>query len=266
MQQSALIIVLVYYVITTLDVYILGWDALTRPIIVAPLTGLFLGDLHTGVVMGATLESIFMGISAIGGSIAADPTTSSVLAVAYAVLTSAGIDVAVALAMPVGIIMAGFRDILMPVFSAMAPYWERLAVKNLKSFTTQITICTLTLYQLIPCAILYLCIVYGFELFGDPTASAGGPAPWYITGLTAGTMMLIAVGFAILGSMIISNETVMFFFVGFVLSKFLGLDTIVVAVLGIAIAVTMFFNEKRLIEMKNSYTKGRKDKTKEDFF
>jgi len=265
MEKSALIIVLLYYIITTLDTYILGWDTLTRPIVVAPLTGLFLGDLQTGVLMGAALESLFMGISAIGGSIAAEPTTASILAVAYAVLTGANMETAVALAMPIGIIMVGFRNILMPVFSAMAPYWERLAVKSLKSFTTQVTICTLTLYQVVPCAILYACITFGFELFGDPTAVAG-PDPWYIVGLTAGTFMLIAVGFAILGSMIISNETVVFFFVGFVLAKFLGLDTMAIAVLGIAIAVTMFFNEKRLIDMKNSLLKEKSVDSKEDFF
>lgn len=267
MVQSALLIVLLYYVVTSIDTYFLGWETLIRPLVIAPLTGLVLGDLKTGLIMGASLEAIFMGVMAIGGSIAADPTTSSIIAVAYTVLVGGSMETSLAMAMPIGTIMVGFRDVLMPVFSAMAPYWERLATKgNLKKFSTQVIACSLTLYQLVPCAILYICVVYGFEFFGDPNAGGGDTTSWLITGLTAGTYMLIAVGFAILGSMIIAKETVVFFFVGYVLTEFLGLDTVAIAVLGIAVAVTMFYNEKRLIDFKNKYKKNKALNETEDFF
>ena len=87
MVSSALQICLVYYIVSLLDPYILSWQCINRPIVVAPLAGLVLGDFHTGIVMGAALESIFMGISAIGGSIPADATTASIIAVAYTILT-----------------------------------------------------------------------------------------------------------------------------------------------------------------------------------
>ena len=264
MAPNALLIILIYYLVTTLDTFFLGWEAITRPIVIGPLTGLVLGDLKTGVLMGAVLESMFMGISAIGGSLAADPTTASVLAVAYAVLTGASREAALALALPIGTIMAGFRDALMPVFSAAAPYWERLAVKNLKSFTRQVIICTVTLYQLLPCLILYLCVTYGFELFGDPSAG-GGEESWIIIGLTAGTYMLIAVGFAILGSMIISKDTIGYFFIGFLLAKALNLDTIVIALIGIIAAVLVFLKEKRKIDLQNNQS-GPSADNQEDFF
>ena len=35
---------------------------LNRPIVIGPLVGLFLGDLHTGVIIGASLEAVFMGV------------------------------------------------------------------------------------------------------------------------------------------------------------------------------------------------------------
>ena len=87
MVSSALQICLVYYIVSLLDPYILSWQCINRPIVVAPLAGLVLGDFHTGIVMGAALESIFMGISAIGGSIPADATTASIIAVAYNIFT-----------------------------------------------------------------------------------------------------------------------------------------------------------------------------------
>lgn len=97
MVSAALQICLAYYIIAILDPYIMSWQCLNRPIVVAPLAGLILGDFKTGIIMGASLESIFMGISAIGGSIPADATTSSIIAVAYTILTGADIEAGLAI-------------------------------------------------------------------------------------------------------------------------------------------------------------------------
>ena len=45
---------------------LLGMAMLSRPIVVAPLAGLLLGDVQTGLIVGASLESIFMGVVNIG--------------------------------------------------------------------------------------------------------------------------------------------------------------------------------------------------------
>ena len=41
---------------------LVGFTMLNRPIVIGPLVGLFLGDLHTGVIIGASLEAVFMGV------------------------------------------------------------------------------------------------------------------------------------------------------------------------------------------------------------
>ena len=45
---------------------LIGFTMLNRPIVIGPLVGLFLGDLHTGVIIGASLEAVFMGVVNIG--------------------------------------------------------------------------------------------------------------------------------------------------------------------------------------------------------
>ena len=45
-----------------------GFTMLNRPIVIGPLVGLFLGDLSTGVTVGAALEAVFMGVVNIGGA------------------------------------------------------------------------------------------------------------------------------------------------------------------------------------------------------
>lgn len=68
MVQSGLLCALVWLIVQGVD-RLLSWQTFQRPIVTATLTGLLLGDIRTGMVMAASLEAIFMGISAIGGSI-----------------------------------------------------------------------------------------------------------------------------------------------------------------------------------------------------
>ena len=49
--------------------YALGTSLISRPIVTGLLTGLVLGDVQTGVIMGATLELAFIGSFSVGASI-----------------------------------------------------------------------------------------------------------------------------------------------------------------------------------------------------
>ena len=88
---AAIICAVVYAVINWLDPYTLSWQCLNRPIVVAPLVGLLLGDFQTGIIMGASLEAIFMGISAVGGSVPSDCLSGSIIAVAYAIVVGGSV-------------------------------------------------------------------------------------------------------------------------------------------------------------------------------
>ena len=44
-----------------------GFTMLGRPIVIAPIIGLLLGDVQTGLAVGASLEAIFMGVVNVGG-------------------------------------------------------------------------------------------------------------------------------------------------------------------------------------------------------
>ena len=158
MVSAALQICLAYYIISILDPYIMSWQCLNRPIVVAPLAGLILGDFKTGIIMGASLESIFMGISAIGGSIPADATTSSIIAVAYTILTGADIEAGLAIALPIGTVMASIAGMFTPIWASLAAYWEKLAAEcNPRKFAFQ-TIgfsCLTPLINVVLCGILW---------------------------------------------------------------------------------------------------------------
>lgn len=265
MVSSALQICLVYYIVSLLDPYILSWQCINRPIVVAPLAGLVLGDFQTGIIMGAALESIFMGISAIGGSIPADATTASIIAVAYTILTGSGAEAGLAIALPIGTVMASITNMFTPLWASLAAYWEKLAAEcNPKKFMIQ-TMAVNLLTPLINAVILFFAVAYGVD--GLQSFLTSLPA-WVMTGLGASTSMMLAVGFAILTSMIWNKEVGCFFFFGYVLVAYLGMGTLPIAIIGGVIAITMFFSEKRVIDLKNSLASNPTavNNDEEDFF
>ncbi|MGI6607943.1 MAG: PTS mannose/fructose/sorbose/N-acetylgalactosamine transporter subunit IIC [Erysipelotrichaceae bacterium] len=82
---------------------------LERPIVLGPLIGLILGDFPTGLNVGATLELVFMGAQAIGGSVPSNVAIASALGTAVAVFSKTGIDGAMAVALPVAVVASTFE-------------------------------------------------------------------------------------------------------------------------------------------------------------
>ena len=60
MTVTALLAALSYFICYGGN-WLLGQCMIERPIVVGAVTGLLLGDLPTGLIMGASLEAIFMG-------------------------------------------------------------------------------------------------------------------------------------------------------------------------------------------------------------
>ena len=190
MAQSAFIVVFVYFMLSALDVTFTSWQVFTRPIVVAPVIGFFLGDFRTGIIMGASLESIFMGISAIGGSIPADAHTSTLIAVAFTILTGASIEAGLAIAMPIGTLMASFGGIVMSLFSGLAPYWENLIAKgNVKKFGVQVILFDLFISRLASMIVLFFAVAYGVD---GLNAFLGSLPIWVMTGLGKASGMMTA--------------------------------------------------------------------------
>ena len=60
-----------------------AWQVMIcRPIVSGPLTGLVLGDLHTGLLMGAIMELMWAGIVPAGASLFPDSNVAAVVATA----------------------------------------------------------------------------------------------------------------------------------------------------------------------------------------
>ena len=81
-----------------------GQHMLDRPIIIGPLVGVILGDPVTGLIVGGSLELVWMGLVGIGTSTPPDVVVGSALATALAIKTGATYETTLALAIPISLL------------------------------------------------------------------------------------------------------------------------------------------------------------------
>jgi len=244
---------------------LLSWQTLQRPLVTAMLTGLAFGDIQTGIVMGAALEAIFMGISAIGGTIPADACSASIISVSMAVLTNANMTTGIALALPIGTLLATTGSVWKIFLSSLAPYWEKLAQSgNDKKFLHTLIFFGIIVDRLPQTIIIFASVAFGVS--GLEYAINYLPV-WVMSGFDAAAGMMTAVGFAILAAMIWDKIFIGFFFIGFVLAQYFKLDTVAIAIIMGVVSLMYFVNDKKILDSRSETKRGITDNNKdEDFF
>ena len=106
---------------------------------------------------------------------------------------------------------------------------------------------------------MFFAIAYGVEGLGALMAKL---PVWVLSGLGTASSLMIGIGISILTSMIWSPKIGVFFFLGFVMAKSMGLSTLAIAIIGIVIAVAIFMQDKDLIDLKNSL--GKKNQSSKE--
>ena len=212
----------------------LGTTLLSRPLVLGPLVGLVLGDLNQGVIIGATLELIFMGNIKVGAAIPPDVITGGVLGTAFAIISGKGPAIALAIAVPVSILaemlissLFVFRAVINKKFNQYADEGDFNGIQRLHILSG-------VLRPILMGIIILLALQLGATVMKDFLALI--PA-WVQTGLQVAGNMLPALGFALLMNLMFNKTVAPYFFLGFMLAAYLKLPVIAIGGLGIIIAL-----------------------------
>ena len=236
-----------------------------RPIVAGAICGLLLGDLKTGVIMGASLEAIFMGVVNIGGAMAAEPTSATILAVAFTIVLGVDQGASLTLAVPIGVLGVYINTLVRVLTNSAAPIVDSLAAKgNDKGLVTLHF--ALFVFRW---SILSMIVFFGV-LAGAPAVEAliTRIPDKLMAGLNAAAGFMPAVGFAILMKMLWDKKLSIYYFLGFVLVIYLGLPLVAVATIGVVIAVTTAIRDMQLVDAqgKMEATVGGNQGEEEEFF
>lgn len=213
---------------------------INRPLVMGALVGLVLGDLRTGVMVGATLELVWLGAMAIGASNPPDMTSGSIIGTAYVIVTGSDVAASVALAVPVSMLMQSIWNLLMmiivPMLAAKADEYalacDQKGIDRMHYLATFIQVIILSVLTAI-----------GFYVGSSVMENLVNSIPVFITnGLNYAMGIIPAIGFAMLARMIVNKKLACFLFLGFLLVAYFNLSIVGVTAIACVIAAILIFN------------------------
>lgn len=212
-----------------------------RPIVMGPLLGFLLGDLQTGMIVGGSVELLFIGNLSIGAYYPPDSYLGGMLATVFAIQAN---DPAVGIALAYPIAIAG--QLFVMLATTFNTYWTQLADKFIaQGNAKKVGYChiagALTFY-VVYFTVAFVALAFGGELIINLYTSA---PKWFITGLQRATGLLPAIGLAALLITMDLKKYWAFMFLGFVGAAYLKLNVIAITLLGLVFAgVLLLVNKK----------------------
>jgi len=214
--------------------YALGTSLLKNPIVLGPIVGLVLGDVTKGIVIGGTLELAFIGAQSVGAFVPPNVVVGGVLGTAFAITTGKGAEVAVTLAYPIALLASVFENLFMSAIFPLTGTWADKYAEVGNARAIEIIHIGDGILQSLTFGLL---VVAGYLLGSGQVEAVVNAIPAVITdGLTIATGLLPAMGFAMLAQMTLNKKVMPFFFLGFLLSAYLGVPVLCIALLGVIAA------------------------------
>lgn len=231
-----------FYLFISLDPRMWGLNMMDRPIIICPVIGAIFGDLETGLIVGASLELMFMGVIYIGAATPPDVVSGSVLGTVLAILTGKGAEVALTLAIPLSLLVQSYNVLGFSLKSYVLKKGGDYAKKGDLKKMTFWHIVPPIIFQIPPAILVFISIYYGVDMMNKLVNIM---PEFFVSSLQIAAGLLPAVGFAMLIDMMFTKTLAPFFFLGFVCATYFGLDVIAVGVVAVIIALIYFNFSKK---------------------
>lgn len=236
-MTQALIVGITVCLLDFLDVWLCN-PMFTRPLIVGTAIGIALGDVKTGVEVGASLELVFMGVMAIGGTVPPDSNHGTAVGTAYAIILGKGIETAFALAVPASIVCQMLFVPGIGLRSLFTPYVEKQIQKgNWKALQRIFPVVSMS-YEVFNGTICGLAVFLGADVMSNFIDSV---PQTLLDGMGVAANMLGAVGFGLLLKMMWQKQLAAYFFLGFIMAAYCGMPLMAIAIIGAILVIVLFF-------------------------
>ena len=215
--------------------YFLGSSMLSRPLVTCTLAGAIMGDLHTGIIMGATLELAFVGSFSIGASIPPEIISGSVLGTAFAIGAGKSTAVAITLGIPIASLVLVIKNLC---FIFILPYFVHKADAYAASGNSKGVGLMNVLGGFCSVNLPIGLVVFVSYLAGSPVIKGilNAIPNFIIDGLGIATGLLPAYGFALLLKLMINKKNIPFFIMGFALAVYMEVPVTGVAIFAACLA------------------------------
>lgn len=212
----------------------IGYYTIYRPLIGGFLTGLILGDPLTGVIVGATINLMYIGFISAGGALPGDMCLAGILGSALAITGGLDTEAALAIAVPIGLIGTLLWFGRLTLDSAFAHLADKFVEDGRpdKVWIADVLLPQLMLFCMtaIPC---FLAAYFGASYIEGAINALGGTVLGIMI-VIGGMMPALGIGLTLV--YIFKGEARIFFFIGFLLAVYFGLSMIAVGFLALCCA------------------------------
>lgn len=226
------------------EYFLTGRGMVARPIVIGPLTGLVLGNLTAGIEIGAALELAYIGVVEVGASIPQDMVSAGILGTVFAISTGKGISAALTFGLPLSMLILLIQNF---TYVFVCPWYvqkcDQYAKNGEPDKLSRMSFWGGTVINFIPSVILIVIAYYFGNSFSKQIVDT---IPQFVqNGLVVASGILPAFGFAMLLQQIMRKEIVPFFVIGFLLTAYLKVPIIGVALFGAAVVAIIYFYENK---------------------
>lgn len=236
-----ILVLCVYTVVGVLDQISIQIGPYT-PLFAATFTGLVLGDIQTGLMIGATLQLMTLGVATYGGATVPDFLSGAIMGTAYAIISGQGAEYGIGVAVPIGLLLTQ-----LDIFGRMTnTFFQHKADKYAEAGDYKgVERCNVL--GIIPWAVSRVLPVFIGLVFGEHVVKViNDLIPlWVMNGLKAAGAILPAMGIAILMRYLPIKKFWPYFIIGFVLLAYGAefFSVLGVALVGLALAAIYVMNQ-----------------------
>lgn len=210
------------------------------------IIGAIMGDVATGALVGAQLNTLFLGMVFYGGALPADTFMATCIAVPMAIKYGYSYEETLLIAVPAATLGVFVVTFLRTMNTAIwIPFVEKaIEEKNLRKVELGSTLYPLLFAIVLSAPLCFVALYFGqnfVELLLNTL-----PA-WFSKGLTAMSQLLPALGFAMYVRIIGTAKTIPFFILGFFMMEFFNLSILGVAIFGFILAYLTIYMNKELM-------------------
>ena len=212
-----------------------------RPIIACTLTGLVLGDVTTGVILGGTLEMMALGWMNVGAAMAPDAALASVVSAILVIVGHQSIGAGIALAVP----LAAAGQVLTIFVRTITVFFQHLADKYADEGNMRgIEMCHIAGLLLQALRVALPAVAIAMVAGTDTVNNALNSIPEVITrGLQVAGGFIVVVGYAMVINLMNAQKLMVYFFFGFLIAVFTDVNLIGFGAIG---AICAYFHIKSM--------------------
>ena len=206
-----------------------------RPLIACTLTGLILGDMTTGIIIGGTLEMIALGWMNIGAAIAPDAALASVISTILVVAGHQDVAAGIAIAMP----LAAAGQVLAIICKTVSVVFQHKADSYAEEGNLfGIDLCNYGALLLQGLRVGIPALLVAMTIGTGAVQDMLNAIPPVITGgLQVAGGFIVVVGYAMVINMMRAGYLMPFFYLGFVTAAFTNFNLVALGVIGAVMAI-----------------------------